>query len=191
MLPGRTDNAVKNRFHFTERLKNREKYEHGSIGKSSSEDSFSKSNGGISHHEGAEMVSSSEAKGKKRPGHADRYTVHSSRRSKSSSQEVSAISHQNSSNNLESTSVQFSSMQGSSNGHAAGSTPPRWSQGTAPTVESSLIDDNDACMGNDLEGSLPFRKEDFLADGPNFLDFSFADSSDYSHANNKGSMIHF
>lgn len=170
MLPGRTDNAVKNRFHITERLRSREKGDH--LGKSVSDDT-----GNIDGSEVFYESSASDVNGKKRPASCLQNT-----RKTNQSEEVLAISpgHHN-----DSSSKRFSN---SHNGSAAGSMhsptglnnpssssssrPSSWSHLNAPTLESTLIDDSNTTVNlYELDDSLPFRKEDFVDEAPNLLDF--------------------
>ena len=164
MLPGRTDNAVKNRFHITERLRNREKGDHS--GKSVSDDSAS-----IGNSDGVEVSSesvTSDSNGKKRPASclqnvtkklnqsADVHIISPSSGSynESSSKRNSNILHGNT-----------GSLQSPSGIYSPSSMPTSWSLShlNTPNIETSLIDDS--------ADNLPFRKEDFMDEGPNLLDF--------------------
>ena len=164
MLPGRTDNAVKNRFHITERLRNREKGDHS--GKSFSDDSAS-----IGNSDGVEVSSesaTSDSNGKKRPASC----LQNATKKLNQSEDVHIISPSSGSYN-ESSSKRNSnilhgntgSLQSPSGIYSPNSMPTSWSLShlNTPNIETSLIDDS--------ADNLPFRKEDFMDEEPNLLDF--------------------
>lgn len=160
MLPGRTDNAVKNRFHITERLRNREKGDHS--GKSVSDDSASIGN--IDGFEVSNEPVTSDTNGKKRPASCLQHTA----RKLNQSEDVHIISPPNSESSSKRSSNSHNgnagSIQSPSGIYSPSSRPSSWSRLNAPNIETSLIDDS-------ADHALPFRKEDFMDDGPNLLDF--------------------
>ena len=160
MLPGRTDNAVKNRFHITERLRNREKGDHS--GKSVSDDSAS-----IGNSDGVEVSSesvTSDSNGKKRPASC----LQNVTKKLNQSEDVHIISPTSSGSYNESSSKRNSNILHGNTGSLQSPSDiysPSWYlyHLNTPNIETSLIDDS--------ADNLPFRKEDFMDEGPNLLDF--------------------
>ena len=171
MLPGRTDNAVKNRFHITERLRSRDKGDH--VGKIVSDDNASPGN--IDFSEASNESPASDVNGKKRPASCLQNTRKSNQ---SEDMHASSPKHYN-----DSSSKRYSSSNSGSAGSlhplssmnmpsSSSSRPSSWSNRNTPTLESTLIDDSHTTTNlYELDNSLPFRKEDFIEESPNLLDF--------------------
>lgn len=188
MLPGRTDNAVKNRFHITERARSREKAEQSSHASSSNNDDnasqWTLEDGAESAKGGRKRQSTSTSTNRKVANTnsnvnsnsvAESGSSESNNNSRSSSRHVSRSSsnvqlhpstYPGSAAAIAASSSASASLSVSSPSLASGGAGLRWSFGTSPPLESSLIDDSDGM------GICPQFKQEVE---PNLLDFAEGD----------------